>query len=228
MKRNRFRHPARTLAALVLLAVWPTLHAADWLDLRGAAPIHGDATAGAAKAALCVACHGPNGNSIIPAFPNLAGQKADYLYWEMVSFKSASPPSPMTAIVAPLGDADMRNLAAYFAGRTPDPVNQPAPPPTDRGEHLFHDGDPKQGTPPCQGCHGVDGGGVDDARFATWPMLRGQHADYIAARLKAYRDGKLSSSSNDFIMRGVAHTLDDDAIAALAAWLASLPPMAAH
>lgn len=215
----------RLAAAWLLCAVPVAAHAAGWLDLRGAAPIHGDPAAGAAKAAVCVACHGPGGNAIVPAFPRLAGQRADYLYWELVAFRSGTrPQSPMTPQAAHLGDADMRDLAAYFAAQTPT-AGTPSATPPERGERLFHDGDPASGTPPCQGCHGADAAGSTDPRFRAWPMLRGQHADYVIARLKDYRDAEMADSSNDFVMRGVARTLDDDAITALAAWLAAQPPL---
>ncbi|GAA0715362.1 c-type cytochrome [Dokdonella soli] len=213
---------------LLLCADSAALHATDWIDLRGATPVHGDAAAGASKATVCVACHGPNGNAIVPAFPRLAGQHADYLYWELVNFKRGTrPQSPMTAQAANLSEADMRDLAAYFAAQAPTADAAPASP-SDRGEVLFHNGDPARGIPPCQGCHGSDASGIVDARFGSWPSLRGQHADYVVARLRDYRDGKLTDSSNDFVMRGVAGTLDDESIAALAAWVASLPPTAAH
>lgn len=210
------------LLALLVAPGVPT--AGEWIDLRGAAPINGDAAAGAAKATVCVACHGPNGNAIVPAFPRLAGQRADYLYWRLANFKrGARPESVMTAQTANLGDADLRDLAAYFAAQTATKSPLPATP-SARGESLFRDGDPARGTPPCQGCHGADARGPADARFATWPALRGQNADYLAARLKAYRDGKDAVSSNEWVMRGVARRLDDETIAALAGWLASHPP----
>lgn len=217
--------PARLGFVLVLLMAFGSSPAADWSDLRATAPIHGDAAAGAAKAAVCVACHGPNGNAVVPAFPRLAAQRADYLYWRLANFKrGAQPESVMTAQTANLSDADLRDLAAYFAAQTATKNTAVAGAPSARGESLFRHGDPARGTPPCQGCHGADANGPADSRFATWPALRGQNADYLAARLKAYRDGNRAVSSNEFVMRGVARSLDDEAIAALASWLASAPP----
>lgn len=215
----------RLLLAFALAAsVAGPAAANDWIDLRGAAPVRGDASAGASKATVCIACHGPNGNSIVPAFPRLAGQRADYLYWRLANFRrGAQPASVMTAQVAKLADADLRDLAAYFAAQPATATPSAGPPPA-RGERLFRQGDPSRGTPPCQGCHGVDANGPADTRFATWPALRGQHADYLAARLKAYRDAGTSASSNEFVMRGVARSLDDESIAALAAWLAAATP----
>jgi len=218
----------RVSAVLALVLAAPAWAAPGYIDQRGVAPIHGDASAGAAKAAVCFACHGPNGNSLVPAFPRLAGQRADYLYWELAKFKRGTrPQSPMTAQAATLSDEDMRNLAAYFSQQaaTAD-VATPASPEALRGESLFLHGDARSGTPPCQGCHGTTAAGLSGSAYAAYPALRGQHADYLVQRLKDYRDGKLSDSSNDFIMQGVARTLDDASIGAIAAYLSTLAPTA--
>lgn len=81
-----------------------------------------------------------------------------------------------------------------------------------------------RGVPPCQGCHGIGGQGLNDVRFLTWPVLRGQHADYIVARLKEFREGKYPTTSDNLIMQSVAHGLSDDEMHAVGAWLANLPP----
>jgi cytochrome c553 len=79
--------------------------------------IAGDAAAGKAKAATCNACHGANGISIAPNYPNLAGQKEAYLVKQMKAFKDGTRKDPtMNAMAAPLSDADMANLAAHYAG----------------------------------------------------------------------------------------------------------------
>jgi cytochrome c553 len=76
-----------------------------------------DAAAGKAKAASCAGCHGANGISAIPTYPNLAGQKEAYLSKQMKAFKDGSRKDPtMNAMAAPLSDADMANIAAYYAG----------------------------------------------------------------------------------------------------------------
>lgn len=209
---------------LALLACFP-VPAADYIDLRAAAAIHGDASAGGGKATVCVACHGPGGNAVVPTFPRLAGQRADYLYWHLVEYKRGHvPESPMTAQVANLSDEDMRDLAAYFAAQTPQsPANAPSVPTDARGGELYANGEAARGVPPCQGCHGADATGQSDPRFRTFPALRGQHADYIITKLREYRSGALADSTNDFVMQGVARTLDDASIEAVARWLAALP-----
>jgi cytochrome c553 len=123
----------------------------------------------------------------------------------------------------------MRDLAAYFAAQTPTVTAAPAaaaPAPGNKGELLFKSGDPGHGVPPCQGCHGADalGPSASTGQFALWPSLRGQSGMYVAARLTSFHKHEPSDTTNDFIMGGVAQTLDDDSIQAIAAWLSSLTP----
>ena len=200
---------------------------ADPLDLRRAGPVGGDAAAGAAKVAVCVACHGPEGNAAVPAFPALAGQSAEYLYRTLAGFqRRADPASPMTAQVEKLSDADLRNIAAYFAARPRTAAPAAANADRSAGAALFEGGDPARGIAPCQGCHGAAAHGhplaaAGPARYAYYPRLAGQNADYLVARLGQYRDGKIDDTTNARIMRGVAHNLDDASIRALADWLAA-------
>jgi cytochrome c553 len=198
--------------------------------------------AGATKAKACFACHGENGISVAPIFPRLAGQRVDYLYHRLLTFKRASAKdpyyskSPMTAMVVPLSDSDMRDLAVFFASQEPQAAAPTTPTPTvnpeptlspEKGERLFRTGDPTRGIPPCQGCHGVDARGttaVDKGPYLVYPVLRGQYSPYLVSRLTNFRMGLPNDTTSDFIMSNVARTLDDDSLQAIAAWLSSLPP----
>jgi cytochrome c553 len=76
----------------------------------------GDAAAGKAKAAVCAGCHGANGISGNPMWPNLAGQKDAYLIKQMKAFRDGTRSDPMmTPMAKPLSDADIENLAAYYS-----------------------------------------------------------------------------------------------------------------
>jgi cytochrome c553 len=180
---------------------------------------------------VCFACHGATGASVAPAFPRLAGQRADYLYHRLVSFKQADPKdpyysvSPMKPIAANLSDTDMRDLATYFSSQTP-PQTPTSPAAPSKGEALFLAGDPAHGTPPCQGCHGADAGGpsISTGQYAAYPSLRGQYAPYLIARLTSFHKRLPHDTTSDFIMGGVAQTLDDESIQAIATWLSSLTP----
>jgi cytochrome c553 len=219
------------LGALFMVAANAPAAAPRYDDLRNIQPIHGDAAAGAKKATVCFACHGANGVSVAPTFPRLAGQRADYLYHRLVSFKRADPKdpyysvSPMTPNAANLSDTDMRDLATYFSSQTPPATAAVAAAPG-KGEALFLAGDPARGIPPCQGCHGADAGGpsVSTGQSAAYPSLRGQYAPYLIARLTSFHKNLPRDTTNDFIMSGVAQTLDDESIQAVAAWLSSLTP----
>jgi cytochrome c553 len=77
----------------------------------------GDAAAGKTKAASCAGCHGATGISAVPTYPNLAGQKEAYLVKQMKAFKDKTRTDPtMNAMAAPLSDADIADLSAYYAG----------------------------------------------------------------------------------------------------------------
>jgi cytochrome c553 len=219
------------VAALLLMAANALAAAPRYADLRHLEPVHGDAAAGAKKATVCFACHGANGVSVAPTFPRLAGQRADYLYHRLVSFKRADPKdpyysvSPMTPNVANLSDTDMRDLATYFSSQTP-PATAAAAAAPGKGEALFLAGDSARGIPPCQGCHGAEAGGpsISTGQYAAYPSLRGQYAPYLIARLTSFHKNLPHDTTNDFIMGGVAQTLDDESIQAIAAWLSSLTP----
>jgi len=237
MKTSMHRRFASLLAALLAANLAPQASAADYVDLRRSEPIHGDVAAGAAKAAVGFACHGPNGNAIVPTFPRLAGQRADYLYHRLDAFKHADPKdpyvaqAPMLAIVVGLSDTDMRNLAAFFAAQPPAATTPAVAAPAAGEGEAFRQGDPAHGVPPCAGCHGADANGIaatEGKQYLAWPALRGQNAVYVVSRLNNFRNRLPNHSSNDFIMHGVARTLDDGSIQAIAAWLASLPPQPTH
>jgi cytochrome c553 len=221
------------IATAALLLTAASVGSARYTDLRRIEPVQGNVTAGSAKAAVCFSCHGADGTPVAPTFPRLAGQRADYLYHRLLSFRHADPKdpyysvSPMTAMAATLSDVDMRDLAAYFASQAPkvaDGASAEVAPPN--GENLFLHGNPARGEPPCQGCHGADadGPGISVDQYAAYPSLRGQSAPYVVARLTHFRDGQPSDTTNAFIMHGVAETLDDDSIQAISSWLGSLVP----
>jgi cytochrome c553 len=224
---------ATGLAAFMMLLANPGACESRYTDLRYIEPIHGDVAAGARKAAVCHACHGV-GAPVAPTFPRLAGQRPDYLYHRLVSFKTAGPKdpyysvSPMRSQVTNLTDIDMRDLAVYFAAQTPTAGNVPTAPtaPADKGEALFLAGDPAHGIPPCQGCHGADARGTSIAtgQYAAYPELRAQSSMYLVARLTSFHKKLPDDTTNDFIMGGVAQMLDEESIQAIAAWLSSLTP----
>lgn len=93
--------------------------ACAFLGLAGTAHA-GDAAAGKAKSATCAGCHGPDGNSPTPMYPKIAGQHEQYLVKSMKAYKTGDrSDATMKAMMAPLSDTDIENLAAYYASQTP-------------------------------------------------------------------------------------------------------------
>jgi cytochrome c553 len=203
------------------------------VDVRRVTHITGDAAAGATKAAVCAACHGVDGNAVVPLFPSLARQPVDYIYLQLESFKKGWRTNPvMQPLVATLSEQDMRDLAAHYASlaRSPAAATASADDVT-RGKTLYLDGDPARGTPPCQGCHGANATGLLTTpaanaqrlgNSATYPALAGLSSGYVVTQLKAFRDGSRSGTTNALIMQSVAQTLDPQAEAALGDYLATL------
>ena len=226
---NRSRQLSRACASVLLLLCGATHAQPDFIDLRHVEPVVGNAEAVREKAAVCSACHGPAGVSLVPIFPSIAGQSAEYLYWQLVEFKrEARPDSPMTALVVALSDQDMRDYAAYFAALAPaQPTAATDTASHDRGALLYREGDAQAGIPPCQGCHGIDAGGhplaASETNYRVYPALRGQHSAYVAQRLKEFRDGKHRLTSNDRVMQGVAQGISDADAQAIADWLQAMP-----
>ena len=108
----------RTSAAALALALAGTAFAAD--DHHSLA--QGDAKAGADKAATCVACHGPDGNSVNPEWPKIAGQSARYLEGSLAAYKSGDRKNALMAGQAMnLSEQDMKDLAAHYAAQTMTP-----------------------------------------------------------------------------------------------------------
>lgn len=180
----------------------------------------GDATAGQAKAAVCGACHGMDGNSVIPQYPKLAGQSEQYIAQQLANYKSGQRQDPiMMGMAAPLSPQDMQDLGAYFASQktVPGVADQAL---VAHGQTLFRQGDATRDIPACMACHSIDGRGNPGAMY---PQLAGQHAEYIEAKLKAWHDGVTwGDSVHAQIMPTIAKQLNEQDIAAVASYIEGL------
>lgn len=178
----------------------------------------GDAKAGEAKSAACLACHGPMGNSVVPVWPKLAGQHPEYIQKQLMDFKGNKRANEqMTPMAMPLSDADVADLAAYFSAQQQTP-GAPGTETARLGERLYHGGNAGSGVPACTGCHGPQGLGLGLAKF---PEISGQHAQYLEQTLKHFRDGTRQNDPNG-MMRGVAARMTDQEIAAVSQYLQSV------
>jgi len=195
------------------LSIWLCLTAALGTSHALAA---GDSSAGKQKAETCAGCHGQDGNSSVPVFPKLAGQKASYIAKQLYDFKTERRPEPtMTALAEPMNDADIADLSAYFAAQK---VKVEKGKENEAGKNLFHAGNPATGLPACTGCHGPEGKGNEPAAF---PVLHGQHAPYLTKTLHDFR-GKSRYNDRNEVMRSIAAKLSDEEINAVAEYLAGL------
>ena len=190
-----------------------------------------DAKAGESKVAMCAACHGPNGNSMIPNFPKLAGQHPKYIAKQLIDMKTKPEQggrvvAEMAAIVPGLSDQDINDIAAYY-GEQAIQAGQAKADLVAKGESVYRAGSKAKGLAACTGCHGPDGKGNKGAGF---PALAGQHAAYIEKQLKAFRLGSeepnaLGARINDGdtrMMREVASRLSDLEIKAVASFISGL------
>jgi cytochrome c553 len=178
----------------------------------------GSADAGKAKAAVCAACHGVDGNSLNPEWPSLAGQHETYIVGSLKAFKAGSRKNVLMAgQVAALSEQDMQDLAAYFS--TQRRQNKTADPKlVTSGERLYRGGNKETGAAACIACHGPTGRGNLPAGY---PAIGAQHATYTVAQLKAYRSGERASDPNQ-MMRNVAARLTDSEIESVASYVQGL------
>ena len=192
----------------------------------------GDATAGAAKAAACAACHGLDGNSSDPQYPKLAGQHERYIARQLALYKSGERENAiMLGFAATLNAQDMRDIGAYFAsqkvvpGVADDSLVAEGPNQGRKfyeiGEKLYRAGKSDGSVPACQACHGPTGTGNPGP---SWPSLGGQHAGYTATQLTAFRDGEVwgKDANANAIMASVAAQLSDEEIQGLATYIEGL------
>ncbi|WP_027591973.1 cytochrome c [Pseudomonas sp. LAIL14HWK12:I7] len=184
-----------------------------------AEPIKGDAAAGQAKTAVCGACHNPDGNSLAPNFPKLAGQGQRYLEKQLHDIKSGKRTVlEMTGMLAAFSDQDLADIAAYFASQKGS-VGAADPKLVERGRALFNGGDLEKGMPACTGCHSPNGAGN---ALAGYPHLGGQHSQYVTKQLTEFREGVRTNDGDAMTMRTIAGKLSNHDIEALASYIQGL------
>jgi cytochrome c553 len=213
-------------AALVTVPVSSVL-AAEQTPASGAAPADAPAAApvpakpdlaqGQARfGAMCAACHGADGNSAVPANPKLAGQHPEYVIKQLQDFKSGKRASPiMQGFASQLSEADMKNIAYWASSQKAKPGFAKDKNLVTMGERIYRGGIANRQVAACSGCHSPNGAGIP----SQFPRLSGQHADYIAAQLTAFRAGARNNSTQ---MGQIAFKLSDQEIKALADYIGGL------
>jgi cytochrome c553 len=166
-------------------------------------------------ATVCAACHGPDGNSVVPANPILAGQHADYLAAQLAAYKSGARANPiMAGMSAALTPEDMRNVAAWFAAQAQKPSAAKDKTLALRGQQIWRGGIRQGNVPACAGCHGAAGAGIP----TQYPRLAGQYADLTVTWLKAFATGARANA----VMAPIAAKMSEADMKAVAEYAAGL------
>ena len=203
---------ARLLSSLVLAGSAVAAQAAET-----ATPPPPDLAKGQAlSTSVCAACHTNDGSRGIAANPILQGQHPEYLAKQLAEFKAGKRENAiMRAMATPLSEADMRNVAAFYASKQAKPGFAKNKELASLGEKVYRGGIADRNIPACAGCHGPGGAGIP----AQYPRLAGQHADYTETQLLTFRSG---ARHNNAVMMGVAAKLNDREIKALSDYVAGL------
>ena len=211
------------LSCLLTLLCAMTAFGAHASDAAKASP-KGDAARGQTiVATVCVACHGPDGNSPLAVNPKLAGQHPEYLLKQMQNFKAADGKQPervnaiMNGMIAAYDEGQMRDVAAYFASQVQKGETAKSRETIEQGQKLYRAGDQAKGLPACAACHGPAGAGIP----AQYPRIGGQFPEYMEAQLKSFRDGGRTNDPNK-MMRMVTIKMTDAEIKAVSDYIAGL------
>ena len=185
--------------------------------------MRGDAAAGEGKVASCSACHGADGNGVAP-FPKLAGQGEKYLLKQLRDVRDGARSIPtMIGQLDGKSDQDLADMAAFYASQTMT-GGQTDPELLELGEKVYRAGIAARNVAACTACHSPTGRGNAPAGY---PALAGQHAQYVADQLRAYRKGYedpegRTNDGDTRIMRSTAFGLSDLEIEAVASYVAGL------
>ena len=209
--------PASASLMSILFAAACSLAAASALAAEGPAAPKVDLAKGQATAtAVCVACHSFDGSRGSPANPILQGQHSEYIVKQLGEFKSGARNNPiMKGMAMTLSDDDMRNVAAFYAGKQAKPGFAKNKDSAALGEKVYRGGIADRSIPACAGCHSPNGAGIP----SQYPRLAGQHGDYTEAQLVGFRS---AARHNSTVMTGVAAKLNDREIKAVADYIAGL------
>jgi cytochrome c553 len=203
------------IALLIAALISAPALAAEGNPAAGTAP-KADLAKGQATAATCMACHLADGSRGAPANPILAGQHPEYLAKQLHDFKSGKRKNAiMQGMAAPLSEEDIRNVAAFYAGKQAKPGAATNKDTVLLGQKIWRGGIADRKIPACAGCHGPTGAGIP----VQYPKLSGQHAAYTEAQLLGFRSGE---RGNNPTMTMVAAKMNDTEIKAVADYIAGL------
>lgn len=188
---------------------------ADPIKMRSGS---GDPVAGREKSQLCQGCHGEVGVSIEGMAPKLAGQYGNYIAKQVRNFQSGTRTHQiMSAVAAAVSDDDLADISAYFASQETMKGNGTE---NKLGMDLFLHGDMTRMMVACVNCHGVNGKGKSPGNH-VFPVIGGQHKDYLRGQLINFRAGDRGNSPGG-VMNIITQKLTDAELDALAEYVAGL------
>lgn len=178
----------------------------------------GDPISGKDKSELCQGCHGEEGISAEPTAPKLAGQYGPYISKQLRNFQEGIRTHQiMSDIAKTINDDDLNDISAYFASRTKMKGNGSD---NQLGKELFLHGDMSRMMVACVNCHGVNGKGKTPIN-SVFPVIGGQHKDYLRVQLINFRAGDRSNSPGG-VMNIITQKLTDAELEALADYVSGL------
>lgn len=164
-----------------------------------------------ALTASCAACHGAQGLSNNPAWPNLAGQKRGYLAAQIKAFRDGQRVNPlMNAVARTLSDHQINRLAGFYAAIDAPKTGTDVP--KKSAAERFEAG--RRVRAYCISCHGKQGITVNE----EWPNLAGQQKEYLQQQLLDYRSGRRTGLP----MSVIARELNESQIEAVAQYYSQL------
>jgi len=175
----------------------------------------------------CGSCHGSDGNSASSEIPKLAGQKSDYLYSQLLAFRSGKREhAVMGGISRPLTDAEAQGLAKYYSTEKREPDSPGEAELMARGKSVYSAKTSSMSG--CITCHDPSGrsrtmkmGGVTGSINTSSPTLNGQDAAYLLRELNSFASGRRRSA----VMGPIAASMSEEDRRAVAIYLSAQPQM---
>jgi cytochrome c553 len=167
---------------------------------------------------VCSACHGPEGRSISPVFPRLAGQTTAYVVLQLDAFRNHVRGDPnaqayMWGMASQLSDATIKALGEYYASQKPVTVKSDDAALLSEGQKIYSHGVPSENVPACASCHGPHAEGR-----GAFPRLAGQHIEYLVSQLQGFQSGLRANAP---IMQGVVRSMNAEQFKAAATYAAT-------
>ncbi len=172
----------------------------------------GNVEAGKSKAAVCTACHGPEGNSTIPDFPKIAGQIPGYVAKQLAAYKSGERANAvMAGLVLSMTEQDFLDIDAYYAqfDGSKASIDESELVSANRGQEIYRRGLSQFSVPACMACHGPAGNGIP----SRYPKVSGQYKDYLVTALSEFKSGvRVNEEMNTIAFRLSAQQIEDLAL----------------